>query len=64
MPIYVLTHTIENGGTPTQERRLVDAKNQAQAIGHIVTSSIVCAVASSADLIECTKAGIDVEKAT
>ena len=63
MPIYIITNTIESGGTPTKERRLIDARNRAQAIAHAVSTAIQCGVASTADLIECTKAGIEVEKA-
>lgn len=62
MPIYLITNSIESGGTPANERRLIDAKNQAQAIAHAVSTSMKCGIASTSDLIECTKAGIEVEK--
>jgi len=63
MPIYLLQQSIENGGTPAQEKRLIEAKNQAQAIGFVVEKSIVCKIASTDELIACTKQGIEVEKA-
>lgn len=63
MPIYVIHQSIENGGTPARERRLISAKNQAQAIGFVVEKSIACKIASTDELIECTKAGIEVEQA-
>lgn len=47
MPIYLLTTSVENGGTPATERRLISAKNQAQAIGFVVEKSIVCKIAST-----------------
>lgn len=61
--IYLIHHTIERGGTPTEERRLIEATNQAQAIGAVVKSSITCAIATSQDLIDLTKLGVEVEKA-
>lgn len=63
MPLFYLEHTIERGGSPTTELRLVDAKNSAQAIGHVAASSIKCSKATHQQAIECTKNGIEVERA-
>ena len=59
--IYLLTSTIERGGTPRTERRLVCAPNQAAAIRHVIETTITCELASQQDLVECTKAGVEVE---
>ena len=63
MPHYFIHQKIEHGGTPAEEKRLVEAKNAAAAIAHVVRSSIACRLASTQDVIDCTKAGIEVEKA-
>ncbi len=43
------------------ERYLVRAKTKAQAINHIVTPKVSCAVATVEDMVELLKAGVEVE---
>lgn len=57
MPIYAVTNT------ETQKTRLVDALNAAQAARHVVKTSHAIAIPSPAQLIELTKAGVEVEAA-
>ena len=60
--IYLVANNVRDLGTYT-DRRLVEAHSQAQAIRHVVRASITCAVATPAELVELTKAGVEVEKA-
>lgn len=60
MPLYLIHHRLDDKGAI--QRRLVQALNQSKAIAHVVATSITCRVVSNADLIQCTKDGIEVEK--
>lgn len=43
--------------------RIVDAKNQARALAHVVEDTLVVRLAETADIVAATKAGVEVEKA-
>lgn len=57
MPLYAVTHT------ETKATRLIEAANAAQAARHVVRTSHAIAIPSPAQLIELTKAGVEVETA-
>lgn len=46
---------------PVTVKRLVRAKNQAQAISHVVKDSITVAVAETEDIIACAESGVKLE---
>lgn len=56
--IYVV-RTVSEGGPV----RLVDAANQAQAIGHVVRNTYTAEVAEQRELVELVGKGVKVEKA-
>lgn len=62
MPLYFLTQAIEQGGTPAVEKRLIEAKNESKAIRYVTDKSIACRIATPVDIVECTKAGLEIEK--
>jgi hypothetical protein len=61
--IYRLEHTLQHDGKPVTEIRLVTAATESAARNHIARPSITCRVATQTDLVECVKAGVEVEKA-
>lgn len=48
---------------PIITERLVRAKNQAQAIGHVVADSVTVAVADTEQIIRLATAGVKLEQA-
>jgi len=60
---YLVKLTIEQGGTPKTEERLVQAKTRAQAIAHVVSGSVTCEIATAADIARVVLAGRQIESA-
>lgn len=48
---------------PVVTERLVRAKNQAQALGHVTDSIITVELAETEDIIRCAQAGVTLETA-
>lgn len=62
MPYYVITDTLTtNGDKPVQ--KLVSAKNRAQALSAVVEPRFSVVLADPGDLIELSKAGVEVIEA-
>ncbi len=59
--VYLVTSTVQKDGAPVSEARLVDAGNRTAAVRHVIKGRVECEVATQADLIRLTKAGIEVE---
>lgn len=66
MPTYLLKTAIKfnHPDTPAFTERLVEAKNQAQAIRHVTSDTITCEVVEIADAMRLAAAGVKLEKAT
>lgn len=70
MPDYLVSVTIpgdglhgENRDLPTKRERLVRAKNQAQAIKHVVSDTIAVAAATGEDYMRVASQGGKIEEA-
>jgi len=61
MPHYRIT--VQPAKTDTAVTRIVDAKNQARAIAHVVADTVTCTLAEPADFMALAKAGGDIEMA-
>jgi hypothetical protein len=62
MPTYLLKTTIP-GDKPTTRERIVEAKNQAQAIRHVTRDTISCDEVSVADAMRLAESGVKLEQA-
>lgn len=60
MPIYKTVIKAEDG----EKTRLIEAKNGAKALAYATSQHITIEKATNQDLIDGTKAGLEVEKAT
>ena len=66
MPDYVLTVTTKAPAAdakPLVIERLVRAKNQASAVGHVVSDTVTCKLAETDEIIRLAKAGVERETA-
>lgn len=61
MPDYLIKTTIPGEKTPVVRERLVRAKNEAQAIRHVVTDTLTIDRASIDDAVRLAQAGGKVE---
>jgi hypothetical protein len=61
MPYYVAT--IQQDSKSAGRTRLIEAANAPQALAHAAKAHITIEKASSSDLIDLTKIGVEVEKA-
>jgi hypothetical protein len=60
MPHYVVEPKAEHEASAV---RIVDAKNQARALAHVVEDTLTVRLAEPADFVSATKAGVEIEKA-
>lgn len=58
--VYVVVESVKEG---VEQRRLVEAVSQAQAVSHVVRGKFVASVASQAELVSLLTSGAKVEKA-
>lgn len=66
MPEYVVTITqpaAASDAKPVTTERFVRAKNQAQALAHVVDDTIAVKLAETDDVIRVTQAGVKLETA-
>lgn len=61
MPHYRIT--VQPAKTDTAVTRIVDAKNQARAIAHVVSDTVVCALAEPYDFMALARAGGEIQTA-
>lgn len=55
MPDYIVVTIIETGGVPAKRERIVRAKNEAQAIRHIIADTVTIDRATLDDAIRVGK---------
>lgn len=60
MPHYIVE---PKGPHEPSAVRIVEAKNQARALAHVVEHTLVVRLAETTDIVSATKAGVEVEKA-
>ncbi len=60
MPHYIIESTNPAAGLPP---RIVDAKNQARALSHVVEATLRVRLAEPADFMALAKAGNEIESA-
>ena len=61
MPHYVIEPKQQTTDGP--RLRIVDAKNQARALGHVVEDTLIVRLAEPGDFMNLAKAGSEIEKA-
>lgn len=60
MPHYIVEPKAEHDASAV---RIVEAKNQARALAHVVENTLTVRIAEPADFVNATKAGVEIEKA-
>ena len=63
MPHYVIRPKKNATDEPVLKTRVVEAKNQAQALAFVVEDTLEVALAAPADFMALAKAGHEIEKA-
>lgn len=62
MPHYKVT--VQPAKTEVSVTRIIDAKNQARAIAHVVGDTVVATLAEPSDFMNLAKAGGEIEQAS